>query len=105
MLDNGPGKATILGQVVQVSITTTEREHLNFLLKLVSKSIVSIHDQLVAYFSVEIQCRRMIQGEALPSENALAKELGISRMIVRRAFDNLVFAGLLARRQGNVSLP
>ena len=42
----------------------------------------------------------MIQGEAMPSENTLAKQLGISRMTVRRVFDTLVFDGLLARRQG-----
>ena len=36
----------------------------------------------------------------LPSERLLAEALGVSRVTVRRAVDDLVDAGLLARRQG-----
>lgn len=69
-------------------------------LKIDTKNIVPIHDQIVAYFYGEISSGRLAKGEAMPSENALAKELGISRMTVRRAFDTLAFTGLLARHQG-----
>jgi GntR family transcriptional regulator of arabinose operon len=64
------------------------------------KNIVPIHDQLVAYFTEEIDSRRLIPGDRMPSENALARRFGISRMTVRRAFDTLVHAGLLVRQQG-----
>ncbi len=63
-------------------------------------SVVSIHDQLVAHFSEKITTGYLSPGDPLPSENALAKQLSISRMTVRRVFDTLVYAGLLARRQG-----
>jgi DNA-binding GntR family transcriptional regulator len=36
----------------------------------------------------------------MPSENGLAERFSISRMTVRRAFDTLVHAGLVVRRQG-----
>lgn len=63
-------------------------------------SVVPIHDQLVAYLSEKIAAGHLSSGDPLPSENALAKQLKISRMTVRRVFDTLVYAGLLARRQG-----
>lgn len=63
-------------------------------------SVVSIHDQLAAFFSENIATGKLAPGDPLPSENALAKQLKISRMTVRRVFDTLVYAGLLARRQG-----
>lgn len=39
-------------------------------------------------------------GDALPAERALAAELGVSRMTLRRAVDELVRDGRLVRRQG-----
>ena len=69
-------------------------------LQLNPNSVVPIHDQLVAYFSEKITAGHLSPGDLLPSENALAKQFKISRMTVRRVFDTLVYAGLLARRQG-----
>lgn len=40
-------------------------------------------------------------GSALPSERGLATDLGLSRMTVRRAFEQLVEAGLVEQRQGS----
>ena len=40
-------------------------------------------------------------GSALPSERGLATKLGLSRMTVRRAFEQLVEAGLVEQRQGS----
>ena len=40
-------------------------------------------------------------GSALPSERGLATSLGLSRMTVRRAFEQLVEAGLVEQRQGS----
>ena len=62
--------------------------------------IVTIHDQLVAHFSLGISNGTMTPGTRLPSENRLAMDLKISRQTVRRAFETLVYAGLISRRQG-----
>lgn len=40
-------------------------------------------------------------GSALPSERDLAERLGLSRMTVRRAFEELVGSGLVEQRQGS----
>src|SRR5690349_5588499 len=40
-------------------------------------------------------------GEAIPSERRLSGELGISRLTVRAALDDLVRDGYLERRQGS----
>ncbi|HZJ09403.1 MAG TPA: GntR family transcriptional regulator [Trueperaceae bacterium] len=40
-------------------------------------------------------------GSALPSERGLATSLGLSRMTVRRAFEQLVVDGLVEQRQGS----
>ena len=39
-------------------------------------------------------------GERLPSETELCQKYGVSRITVRRAVDELVEEGILARRQG-----
>ena len=40
-------------------------------------------------------------GDAIPSERQLTKELGVSRLTVRAALDDLVREGLLVRRHGS----
>ena len=40
-------------------------------------------------------------GEAIPSERQLTRELGVSRLTVRAALDDLVREGLLVRRHGS----
>src|SRR5512132_3241499 len=40
-------------------------------------------------------------GEAIPSERQLSSELGVSRLTVRAALDELVREGLLVRRHGS----
>ncbi|HEX7003850.1 MAG TPA: GntR family transcriptional regulator [Trueperaceae bacterium] len=60
-----------------------------------------------AYIQLQIQLSRAIAsgklapGTALPSERELAEQLELSRMTVRRAFEELVAAGLLEQRQGS----
>ena len=48
-----------------------------------------------------IQANALRPGEALPSERKLADTLGLSRMTVRRAFDELIAEGVLERRPGS----
>lgn len=54
----------------------------------------SIRDQLLD------RLESMGAGEQLPPERQLAESLGISRMTLRRAIDELVAQGLVRRRQG-----
>jgi DNA-binding LacI/PurR family transcriptional regulator len=63
-------------------------------------SIVTIHDQLVAHFSERISSGALMPGTLLPSENRLSADLKISRTTVRRAFETLGYAGLVATRHG-----
>ena len=60
-----------------------------------------------AYLQLRDQLAKAIDGgalpagAALPSERGLALGLGLSRMTVRRAFEELVDAGVLEQRQGS----
>ncbi|HIG16790.1 MAG TPA: GntR family transcriptional regulator, partial [Candidatus Handelsmanbacteria bacterium] len=63
-------------------------------------SIVTIHDQLVSYFSQRISSGSLTPETLLPSENRLSRDLKISRMTVRRVFETLGYAGLITRRHG-----
>ncbi len=57
--------------------------------------------QLKEQLSVAIDDGTMAAGSALPSERGLAESLGLSRMTVRRAFEQLVAEGLVEQRQGS----
>ncbi len=56
------------------------------------------------YLQVEATLKEMIDGwsfspgEQIPSERELSEQLGVSRMTVRRAIENLIRQGLLERR-------
>jgi len=59
------------------------------------------------YLQVEATIKEMIEGvvyspgEQIPSERELSEQLGVSRMTVRRAIENLIRHGLLERRSTN----
>jgi len=57
--------------------------------------------QLKAALEERIRTGALSPGQALPSERKLAEELGISRLTVRRALDELVAGGVLTRKQGS----
>lgn len=50
-----------------------------------------------------IQDRHYQVGERLPSEDALCRDFGVSRMTIRQALGGLVEGGLLTRRRGSGS--
>jgi GntR family transcriptional regulator len=56
-----------------------------------------IYAAIEDYLREMIAARRLVPGDRVPSERALADELGASRMTVRKAVDRLVAAGLLER--------
>lgn len=57
--------------------------------------------QLKAALEERIRTGALSPGQALPSERKLAEALGISRLTVRRALDELVAGGVLTRKQGS----
>src|SRR5690606_28658090 len=57
--------------------------------------------QLSEQLTRSIEEGDLIAGSALPSERVLALDLGLSRMTVRRAFEELVAAGVVEQRQGS----
>lgn len=59
-----------------------------------------LSEQIGDYLSSEIRSNKIPIGEALPSENALAKSLGVSRTVIREALVRLKFEGLIETHQG-----
>lgn len=59
-----------------------------------------LYQQVRDVFVRRIADRIWPPGEALPSEQALAAELGVSQGTVRKALDSLAAEGLVERRQG-----
>lgn len=59
------------------------------------------------YLQVEATLKEMIEGvvyspgDQIPSERELSEQLGVSRMTIRRAIENLIHRGLLERRSTN----
>lgn len=61
---------------------------------------VRLADQVAALLSEEIESGRLAEGDQLPTEVALVKQLGVSRTVVREALSRLRNAGLVEPRQG-----
>lgn len=66
-------------------------------------SIVPLYEQLSEALLQKIQTGALSYGSQLPSEMAMAKQCGISRMTARRAIDILVNAGVAVRKPGKGS--
>jgi GntR family transcriptional regulator len=58
----------------------------------------SLHVQVQHTIRGMVERGEYASGDRIPSERELAEEMGISRMTIRRALDELVRAGLLERR-------
>ncbi|MFI7635911.1 FadR/GntR family transcriptional regulator [Nonomuraea sp. NPDC049400] len=63
-------------------------------------SPVRLADQVAAMLSEEIESGRLAEGDKLPTEVELVKQLGVSRTVVREAVSRLRSAGLVEPRQG-----
>ncbi|MFD7443951.1 FadR/GntR family transcriptional regulator [Streptomyces sp. NPDC059909] len=61
---------------------------------------VRLADQVAAILAEEIESGRLAEGDKLPTEVALVKQLGVSRTVVREAVSRLRNAGLVEPRQG-----
>ncbi|MEX2542120.1 MAG: GntR family transcriptional regulator [Trueperaceae bacterium] len=70
---------------------------LNIDKKLPTPAYLQLREQL----SRAIRTGELLPGSALPSERELSETLALSRMTVRRAFEELVSEGLVEQRQGS----
>jgi GntR family transcriptional regulator len=61
---------------------------------------IPLHHQVFLVLQDGIAERRYAPGEALPSEDDLAKLFGVSRVTIRAALETLNARGLIERRQG-----
>ncbi|OAH14019.1 FadR/GntR family transcriptional regulator [Streptomyces jeddahensis] len=61
---------------------------------------VRLADRVAAVLSEEIESGRLAEGDKLPTEVELVKQLGVSRTVVREAVSRLRNAGLVEPRQG-----
>lgn len=61
---------------------------------------LALHRQLYLVVRDQIVRAQWKAGEALPPEEALCRQFGVSRITVRRAFDDLAKEGLVERRHG-----
>ena len=66
-------------------------------------SMEPIYEQIVAQIKAEVIEGRMTAGAALPSVRALSRELKISALTVKKAYDNLEEEGLIVTVHGKGS--
>ena len=66
-------------------------------------SMEPIYEQIVAQIKAEVIEGRMTAGDALPSVSALSRELKISALTVKKAYDNLEEEGLIVTVHGKGS--
>lgn len=66
-------------------------------------TMVPIYEQIVAQFRQQIADHQLPAGEALPSVRRLARDLQISALTVKKAYDQLEQAGLITTVQGKGS--
>lgn len=61
---------------------------------------IRLADRVAAILSEEIESGRLAEGDKLPTEVELVKQLGVSRTVIREAASRLRNAGLVEPRQG-----
>jgi len=85
------------GRALRTAVTRAAGIELAVDKSLPTPAYLQLRDQLVR----AINGGDLPAGAALPSERGLAEGLGLSRMTVRRAFEELVAAGVVEQRQGS----
>ena len=66
-------------------------------------SMEPIYEQIIAQIKAEVIEGRMTAGDALPSVRGLSRELKISALTVKKAYDNLEEEGLIVTVHGKGS--
>ena len=67
----------------------------------ISQDSTPIYQRIKAYLVDAISAGRWKEGDVIPSEQALTKQFGVSRMTVNRAVRELTAEQVLTRRQGS----
>jgi GntR family histidine utilization transcriptional repressor len=67
----------------------------------IAQDSTPIFQRIKDFLVGEIAARRWKEGDLVPSEQALVRQFGVSRMTVNRAVRELTAEGLLTRRQGS----
>ena len=65
------------------------------LITLDSKGKTPLYEQIYGFIKSEIQKRKILPGEALPSSRSLSRQLMVSRSTVDLAYEQLVSEGYL----------
>jgi GntR family transcriptional regulator/MocR family aminotransferase len=65
------------------------------------RNVLSLQEQIVAYFRDAVLSGRLLSGSRVPSSRALAVDQGIARITVVQAYDRLVAEGYLVPRRGS----
>jgi len=65
------------------------------------KRAPKLSEQVADYLIMEIKRGSFKPGDNLPSEAILAKQLNVSRTVIREAFARLKYDGLLDSKQGS----
>jgi GntR family transcriptional regulator len=74
-------------------------------LKTSSQRVTPLYHRLYQHLRQKILEQAFDPGESLPSEPTLAKTYGVSRVTVRKTFDQLEHEGLIRRIQGRGTFP
>ncbi|NMA67829.1 MAG: GntR family transcriptional regulator, partial [Desulfitobacterium sp.] len=69
-------------------------------MKLITKTLLSIPEQIAEIIKDNIIAGKLKLGERLPSEIELAEHLGVSRSTLREALDILESQQIIYRKQG-----
>src|SRR5215216_906978 len=68
----------------------------------ISKNLdTPLYQQVYEQFRAMVLDRRLRAGDRLPASRNLAKELGVSRVIISQAFEQLVMEGYLVGKTGS----
>lgn len=66
-------------------------------------SMIPIYEQLISKIKTQVISGELKEGEQLPSVRSLAKDLRISALTVKKAYDQLEVSGLISTVQGKGS--
>src|SRR4051794_15559297 len=69
-------------------------------IRLSKKSTVPLYQQLYDQFRDMLLKNRLRPGDRLPASRNLSKELGVSRVIINQAYEQLIMEGYLIGKTG-----
>lgn len=92
--------ASIIDKCYKLLYTVIEKRGIKLKIIIKNGSAVPIYEQIKNAIREEILSGALKSGEKLPSVRALARELSISILTVKKAYDELENEGFIESRQG-----